>query len=221
MREKNQSLLGIWSIFAAAAFVLPLPSVNALQEDTKTLRQKVIEEGGDISVGANGDSIHPDFIDLAALISKATLIVEGRVVRVQSHLTPDERGITTEFQMHLITIISNAGAEIKGDFGMVLDGGRIEFPEGNALVDDGSYPVSAHPIVGQELILFLQSSPVNPTKYEPVANARAVFRVTKEDKIEPAADAGLEFRSHERLLGMEHQSFINEVRALIGTQRRQ
>jgi hypothetical protein len=193
--------------------------VNALQEDTKTLRQKVIEAGGDLSIGAYGDSIHQEFVDLAALITRATLIVEGRVMRVQPHLTPDERGITTEFQMHPINIIRNTGGEILGDFGMVFGGGRIEFPEGTAQVDDGSFPVSTHPTVEQELIMFLHSLPADPTKFEPVADARAIFRVTEESKIEPAANASLEFQSHERLLGMEHESFINEVRELVKTQR--
>jgi hypothetical protein len=129
------------------------------------------------------------------------LVVVGRVGDAQTFLSPDGRGVYTEYQVRVDEVLKDSAASVAAGDTIAVDrvGGRVRYPSGDIV----TYAVEGQGVLrgGRRYLLFLERTEENlsvMTGYE-----------LQGKKVRPL-DHAQKFKKFE---GVDEDAFLNQVRA--------
>lgn len=149
-------------LFLLCFFLLVIPYLSPVA-NCQTIPQSVSHEGV-LEIVVN--SHEPPAGDLRNLVSSSDLIVLGRVERVTSRLSSNQRMILTDFEFRISQIVQKRANIREGQSELVrftLLGGSLALPAGNAEYRNAAFPLL---VTGQDYILFLRKQGDKPTHFE-------------------------------------------------------
>jgi len=121
-------------------------------------------------------------VTLEELVNASSLILRGKVVSLATRLSKDERIVVTEYEIAPQTFYKGSFAvQSRPGFvpGLIVQrpGGAMNFNGLKLATDLEGFPEDEAPKVGEELILFLTRSEVEPGKFRMIGNAAGAFRI--------------------------------------------
>jgi hypothetical protein len=159
----------------------PIHKENGKDSEELTIPE-MVQEQGSVTFGGIGDSVSDKFQDLEALIKESRFVLKGRITSVKSYLSPSQKEIRTDFKIKVLEMIDSQSPdrEPPEPVVMMLLGGKMKFPKGTAEFRVGDYPPDSYPVVGQVLVLFLETNLLDSTKFQPVGGPKGIFTITSD-----------------------------------------
>ena len=116
------------------------------------------------------------------LANLSSLILRGKVVSLVTRLSKDERIVVTEYEIAPQTFYRGSYAvQSRPGFvpGLIVQrpGGAMNFNGLKLATDLDGFPEDEAPKVGEEMILFLTRSEMEPAKFRMIGNAAGAFRI--------------------------------------------
>ena len=118
------------------------------------------------------------------LANLSSLILRGKVVSIATRLSKDERIVVTEYEIAPQTFYKGSFAvQSRPGFvaGLIVQrpGGKMNLNGFRLATTLDDFPEWEAPKVGEELILFLTRSEVEPGKFRMIGNASGAFRIAE------------------------------------------
>ena len=136
-------------------------------------------QGGAVTIGIH---INAGVGTVEELANLSSLILRGKVVSLVTRLSKDERIVVTEYEIAPQTFYKGSFAvQSRPGFvpGLIVQrpGGAMNFNGLKLATDLEGFPEDEAPKVGEEMILFLTRSEVEPGKFRMIGNAAGAFRI--------------------------------------------
>src|SRR5262245_47802541 len=121
---------------------------------------------------------------LEELANLSSLILRGKVVYLATRLSKDERIVVTEYEIAPQTFYKGSYAvQSRPGFvtGLIVQrpGGTMSFDGLRLNTTLSDFPEDEAPKVGEEMILFLTRSEMEPGKFRMIGNASGAFRIAE------------------------------------------
>ena len=138
-------------------------------------------QGGAVTVRVN---IMPTMGTVEEMANLSSLILRGTVVSLATRLSKDERIVVTEYEIAPQTFYKGSFAvQSRPGFvaGLIVHrpGGTMSFNGLRLATTLDDFPENEAPKVGEEMILFLTRSEVEPGKFRMIGNASGAFRIAE------------------------------------------
>ena len=159
---------------------------------------------------------------IEALVRASSAIVVGSMLGNRSRLSPDQKWITTEYDVAVDSSI--LGSVVEGSQIVVsVRGGRVSFPDGSSA--EATLPRFLPPVRGERFLMFLGPSFVTPSVeaaqkagrvgvLTPVKGPFGLYEIDNDGVVQPRGPyTGVPRHARGRLA----TDFIDEVRRVIGS----
>jgi hypothetical protein len=139
--------------------------------------------------------------DLEALVRISDLVIVGQVGENRSHLSTDERQLTTDFKVQVLDVLGGSDRRSVEQVVLSTPGGKVEFEDGTSAEQVARSFVM--PRAGARYLLFLQAQrPEHISQgqadwsrgtqglYHPAAGAAGVYELAGDDTVRAASKKG-------------------------------
>jgi hypothetical protein len=142
---------------------------------------KARRHGGAVTIGLH---VMPAVGTVEELANVSSLILRGKVVSLATRLSKDETIVVTEYEIAPQTFYKGSFAvQSRPGFvaGLIVQrpGGKMNVNGLRLATTLDDFPEWEAPKVGEELILFLMRSEVEPSKFVMIGNASGAFRIAE------------------------------------------